>query len=134
MNNHVVQSSNQDAQRFSRYCFILLSLAIVARALASIFIKQAADSSFQGFSVVTVVNPWYISAIICLVIQAISWVLVLRYMLLSRAYPYLSLVFVINLFAARFLFHESIGTLHIVGILCIIGGIVVSNMHRVSVE
>lgn len=57
-------------------------------------------------------------------LQAILWVLVLRKVPLNQAYPFLSLSYVFDLLASRFLFHEHVSILHIVGIAFIVAGVI----------
>ncbi len=67
--------------------------------------------------------PEIISGIIALGLGALSWLLVLSYMEVSKAYPLLSINFILMLFLARFYFKETINRQHWFGVLFIMAGI-----------
>jgi drug/metabolite transporter (DMT)-like permease len=103
-----------------------LALSIGFRASAAIFAKLAALSSLGKSLFGLVWNPWFVAELAALAMQALAWTLVLRHRPVSRVYPYNSLVFIINLMAARWIFGETITFHHIVGMTVIAGGVVVS--------
>ena len=88
-----------------------------------IFAKQAAITSVGLGLMGIVLNIWYLCEFIALFFQAIFWVFALRHFPLNFAYPFMSLVFILNLVAARLIFNEAIEINHIVGILFIISGV-----------
>ena len=57
-------------------------------------------------------------------ISTILWIYILRYVELSYAYPMLSLGYVLVFVASYFLFNEPISTLRVVGLACILTGII----------
>ncbi|MCU7939158.1 MAG: EamA family transporter [gamma proteobacterium symbiont of Bathyaustriella thionipta] len=67
--------------------------------------------------------PEIILGIIALGLGALSWLLVLSYMEVSKAYPLLSINFILMLFLARFYFNETIHRQHWFGVLFIMLGI-----------
>lgn len=107
--------------------FFWISITILTRSFSSICLKKAADVTGDGTLLEGLLNPWYAGALFSLIIQAGSWIMVLRVISLTKAYPFMSLVFIINIVAAQWIFHESIHTLHIVGIACILFGVVFSH-------
>ncbi len=104
-----------------------LGLAILSRSLAFVFAKYAAiATSGEGIATI-VVNPWYWAQLGALGSQAVFWMLVLRMMPLSTAYPAMSLVYGLSLTWAWLVFDERVALLHIVGIAIIILGVLVST-------
>lgn len=57
-------------------------------------------------------------------LAAVAWLAVLSRLDLSVAYPFLSLSYVLMLFAAHWLFHDSLGWPRLVGALLICAGLV----------
>ncbi len=105
--------------------FWLILLAVVFRSLAAIFAKNAAlTSTGQGLTGL-LFNIWLLAELVVLGCQAVTWSVVLRHFSLPFAYPFMSLVFVVNLFSARFLFQETVTIQHMVGVAVIMAGIVV---------
>lgn len=105
----------------------LIFIALLLRSLASIFAKQAALTSIGHGLYGMVINVWFLSEIITLGLQALVWMLVLRRMALSVAYPLLSLVFVLNLLAAWWIFGETVLPQHICGVAIIMAGVLILN-------
>ena len=57
-------------------------------------------------------------------VSTILWIYILRYVELSYAYPMLSLGYVLIFIASYFLFNEPISSLRVMGLICIIIGII----------
>lgn len=110
--------------------YLWISLAILFRSLASILAKRTAlqDVGFPEM----LLSPWYAGALASLFLQSIWWILTLRHLPLNVAYPFLSLVFVINLFTAATVFGEDVHLHQIGGILLIVGGVYLigANQNR----
>ena len=103
---------------------------LIVKSAATIFAKQAALTSIgQGF-LGMVINVWLLLEIIALGLEALTWVFVLRRYSLSFAYPFMSLVLCINLFAAWLIFNESIHTNHILGAALIMIGVLVMTTNK----
>ena len=118
----------------ARWVVFWLALSIAGRALAAIFAKLAALSSIGRSLFGLVWNPWFVAELGSLALQALSWTLVLRYRPVSRVYPYNSLVFVIALWAAHWLFGETITLHHIGGMVIIAGGVIIMVTARSETE
>jgi drug/metabolite transporter (DMT)-like permease len=103
-----------------------LALSIAFRALAAIFAKSAALFSIGKNVFGLVWNPWFVAELGALAVQALAWTLVLRHRPVNRVYPYNSLVFIINLMAARWLFGETVGLHHVIGMIVIAAGVVIT--------
>ncbi len=108
--------------------YLWIGLAIVFRSLASILAKKTAlqDTGFPEM----LLSPWYLGALFSLFLQSIWWILTLRHMPLNVAYPFLSLVFVINLTTAAVVFGETVHANQVAGILLIVGGVFVIGMSQ----
>ena len=112
--------------------WVWVLLSILLRSCGSIFAKQAALTSIGlGLSGI-VINVWYFAEITAFFFQAICWTLALRQFQLNFIYPFMSLVFILNLSAARFIFNEVVDMNHILGIALIIIGvfIITKFAHR----
>ena len=73
--------------------------------------------------VVTVLtSPWILSGILGYFGSFISWMLILRRLDLSLAFPMTSLGYVTVLIASHVLLGETIGGLHTLGVVCIVAG------------
>lgn len=100
---------------------------ILLRSLATIFAKMAALISVGRGLEGIIINIWSGAELIALVLQAILWSHVLNKYSLNKAYPYMSLVFGVNLAAAWLIFHERVSLNHLLGILIIIVGIIITH-------
>lgn len=114
--------------RFCSRALLWITLAIVFRSLASILAKKTAlqDADFPRM----LLSPWYLGALVSLFLQSVWWILTLRRMPLNVAYPFLSLVFVINLTTAATVFGETVHPNQIGGILLIVGGVFLIGMSQ----
>lgn len=68
-------------------------------------------------------NVWIVSGIICFVSSMILWIKVLSNMELSKAYPSVSLSYVIVFVLSIILFHESISPNKLLGLACVSLGV-----------
>lgn len=71
-------------------------------------------------------NFWIISAFLAAFLAALCWMAAMTKFDLSFAYPFMSLSFVLVLVFSVTFFHEPINIAKIIGIICIIGGIIIS--------
>lgn len=69
-------------------------------------------------------SPWLWSALVCLGLGLLVWLLVLQRLEVGIAYPMLSLNFVLVTLMARFVFHEPIDARHWLGVGLVIAGVV----------
>jgi len=109
----------------ARWVVFWLVLSIACRASAGIFAKLAALSSIGKSLFGLIWNPWFVAELAALAFQALAWTLVLRHRSVNRVYPFNSLVFMINLSAAHWLFNEMITPMHILGFVIITCGVLV---------
>lgn len=105
--------------------FIWLLLSVLFQTVAQVFGKQAALVSRGNGLMAMVLNGWYLMELISLFCQALCWAMVLRSFPLFFAYPFMSLVIVLNLMAAWLIFSETVSLNHICGIISIMIGIII---------
>jgi undecaprenyl phosphate-alpha-L-ara4N flippase subunit ArnE len=103
----------------------MILVTILLRSMAAACAKEAALTSVGHGPMAMVVNVWFVAEIFALFLQAITWAFVLRRHALSLAYPFISLVFVVNMATAWLLFGETIRIQHIVGIAVILVGVAI---------
>ena len=123
-NRWLRQASGITCGRATGFLVRLIIVVLLLRSLASVFAKQAAITSVGLGLYGIVVNVWLLAELLALGAQALIWVMVIRRVALSHAYPVMSLVFGLNLFAAWLIFNEPVLPQHIIGVLVIIGGVV----------
>lgn len=111
------------------YSFISIFLCILLQSAGGIFGKYAALTIDNFNPLVTLGNLFYISSIICLVLQAVFWQRALIHFPLSFAYPFMSLVNFIILFLSHFLFEENISINNVFGLTLISCGIMVLSRN-----
>ena len=96
----------------------LLAASIVLQALSVVCIKYAAMR--QGLATIALLCL----AALLLVARAATWQGVLGRIELSRAYPFTSLVQVLIFLSAVFLFGETVGLHHFIGLAIMLAGLV----------
>lgn len=74
-------------------------------------------------------SPWLWSALACLGLGLLVWLLVLQRLEVGIAYPMLSLNFVLVTLVARFVFDEPVDGRHWLGVALVIGGVVLLGRH-----
>jgi len=104
---------------------MMIALTILLRSVAAACAKEAALTSIGHGLLAMVVNVWFVAEVVALFLQAITWAFVLRRYALSVAYPFISLVFAVNVAVAWLVFGETIRFQHILGIAVILVGVVI---------
>ncbi len=94
------------------------------RSGAAICAKQAGLTSVGQGILGIFFNLWYLAELVALFAQSMCWLMVLRRTPLNLAYPFMSLVFALNLVGAWALFGERVEGHHVAGILLIMAGVV----------
>ena len=74
-----------------------------------------------GTSIAT--SPPILAGLACYVVSVVVWILALSRVPVSVAYPMLSVGYIVNAFAAWWLFGESLGAQKLVGIGFIVAGV-----------
>lgn len=85
----------------------------------------ASTSGKVDFVMSLLINPWVFSAIIATFFAGVSWMLAMTKFEISYAFPFVSLNYVIILFASFFVFNEQLSVAKLVGSLIVVLGIVV---------
>ena len=110
----------------------LLLLSILAQGFSAYFGKKAAGQ-LPGFSLtLALVNPNYIASLVCLGVQFLAWMSVLKRLPLFRAYLAMSLVYPLILFIGIVFFGEHIRFTNIVGMILIMGGVALIGTRSVE--
>jgi multidrug transporter EmrE-like cation transporter len=114
--------------------FTLLLVGVLLNAAAQLLIKSGTNvlgmlSFKQGKLValaMSVLTEYHIvAALFCYVISVGIWIVALSKLEVSVAYPMLSIGYVVNAFAAWYLFGEILSVQKITGIFIIIFGVIV---------
>ena len=112
--------------------FSLLLAGVLLNACAQLLLKAGTNRvghfDFTWQNVLPVgsqlaANPPILAGLACYVVSVVVWILGLSRVPVSVAYPMLSLGYVINAFAASFLFGESLAVQKLVGIGFIVVGV-----------
>jgi len=103
--------------------YLLLALTILLKSIGNALGKEAglstANTSFQS----RLFNPVYSGMLGAYGLQALCWVLALRRLKLTSAYPFLSLSFLIDILSAHLIFGEAISSIQLVGMAIIFSGV-----------
>ena len=70
-------------------------------------------------------SPWVLVGILCYLLAFVFWMLILDKMELSLAFPLSGLVYVVVIGASALGLHESLTSLHVVGVALIVAGVCV---------
>ncbi|MCM2265583.1 MAG: EamA family transporter [Desulfuromonadales bacterium] len=74
-----------------------------------------------------VFNPWVLSGLLAAFFASLSWIAAMTRLPLSHAYPFMSLAFVLVMFLSALFFHEPLTWPKVVGMTCIVTGIVIGS-------
>jgi drug/metabolite transporter (DMT)-like permease len=105
-----------------------IALCIIFQSAAVVCAKYAGSISLGRGVAAIIINPWYAGQLAALSMQTICWILILRRLPLSFVYPFMSLVFPLNLVLALLFFQEKVQFNHIVGTILIVCGVVIIAM------
>jgi multidrug transporter EmrE-like cation transporter len=112
--------------------FLLIVIGVLLNAVAQLFLKAGTtaiggESMFSNGAGQAVLNvatePHIIAGLGCYVVSVGVWIVALSRVDVSIAYPMLSIGYVVNAFAAWYLFGEAITPAKMAGILVIIAGV-----------
>ncbi|NOU40013.1 MAG: EamA family transporter [Methylotenera sp.] len=70
-------------------------------------------------------DPWVFSGIVATFLAGVSWMLAMTKFEVSYAFPYVSLNYVLILFASFFIFNEQLSIAKLIGTLIVVLGIIV---------
>jgi multidrug transporter EmrE-like cation transporter len=74
------------------------------------------------------VNIYLIFGYLCLIVRGLFWVIILKEIKLSVAYPIMSITYVFILFISHYIFREPIDINNILGTFLIISGIIMLSL------
>jgi len=109
-----------------------VAACVLLQSSAAVLAKQAGLASAGRGALAIVCNPWYMAELLALSLHAVCWVMALRRLPLSFAYPLMSLVLPINLVHSRFIFKEPLDGGHVMGTFLIVIGTVLLAREVVS--
>jgi multidrug transporter EmrE-like cation transporter len=101
---------------------------ILSMASFQILLKFAAIHSIQGLGVVhsVVLNPWLFAAFSASLIGIFFWLLTLRKMPLSAAYPWTSVIYFIVPLAGAWFFSDILSLRYMVGLFFVLLGVLLT--------
>ena len=103
--------------------YYLLSLFnVVLISIGQIFLKKSAMVVTDNF-IEKLMNINFITGLFFYGISTLMWIVILKHIKLSVAYPMMSLSYVAVMIAAQFVFHEKIYMMQWAGIVLIIMGV-----------
>ena len=114
------------------YLTLCLSLAIYSQIVMKWQVNRAGASpaavpDLASYLLRLLLNPWVISGAIATFFAGLAWLLAISRLDLSRAYPFLSTVFIIMLIASAVLFNEPFTWKKMAGSVLITAGIILSS-------
>lgn len=122
MNNSPKQdTTKQDTPKQDILSWLLIALTLMLMVFGQVMSKQGA-----GYS--SLLNIFVLFGYAALFVRGVVWILVLKRLPISAAYPFISLSFVLVLAASYLFFDEKITIFKIAGSLFIIAGIVLTSM------
>jgi len=110
---------------------VALTLSIVLTLVSQLAQKQVVDAVQRELSpghsalIASLRRPLFWFAMVCLGVALLAWLVVLGQLDVGKAYPLLSLNYVLVPLACRLLFHESVPPLRWAGIAVILLGVIV---------
>lgn len=116
--------------------FILILVGVLLNAIAQLFLKagtnvlgtlQVEPEGLIATVLKIAFQPYIVSGLFCYVISVAIWIVALSKVPVSVAYPMLSIGYVVNAFAAWYLFGELLSTQKLLGI-----GVIVIGVYLVS--
>ncbi len=112
--------------------FYLLAVVIGSVAAGQMCVKAASRSLYTPkaftalelgrMALINLTNPLVIASLLFTAIGGLSWILVIKEIPLSRAYPFLSLNFAIVFLLSWLVFGEQLSTVACVGLVAIMVG------------
>ena len=123
MEQQITPTTERVREEPARQAWLWIAASVCCRSGAAICAKQAGLTSIgRGISGI-LINVWYLAELVALFGQALCWLMVLRRVPLNTAYPFMSLVFALNLASAWVLFGERVEGQHVAGILLVMAGV-----------
>ena len=113
--------------------FVIVLTAVIFSAAAQLLLKAGArvigvidsDLALLPKLVAALFQPSISAGLVCCVISVGMWIVALSRVEVSIAYPMLSIGYVVNAFAAWWLFSEALTPMRLTGIGVILAGVVI---------
>lgn len=116
--------------------YVYIALTIVFTVYGQLILKwqvskagalPGAIGAKIGFLFGLLLNPWIVSGFLAAFLASLCWMAAMTKLPLSHAYPFMSLAFVLVMFLSALFFHEPLTWPKIIGMICIVGGIVIGS-------
>lgn len=112
------------------YIFLTVAFAVSSQLIIKWQMSKYSLEHYNGiyekfiFAFSMLLNPFIVLSIILTLFSGLSWIIAMTKFDISYAYPYTSLGFVFILFFSSFVFNETITIYKLLGVLCIVVGII----------
>lgn len=113
---------------------VLLVVSLLLVVVGQLTAKYGAGILHDGFERWPVALPFLALAYGALLTRGLVWIVVLRRVALSVAFPVIALSYVAILGASRVIFGEQIGALKIIGAFLIIAGVSVLGVAKLKAK
>ncbi len=107
--------------------YVQLTAFAFMLACGQILFKKAALAAGTRPFLIGIQNGWTFAALILYGAATALWISILRTTPLSQAYPFAALGFVIVPLAAYLVFGEPIDARYVLGVVCIVAGILLTS-------
>jgi uncharacterized membrane protein len=112
------------------YIFSTIFFTVYSQLIMRWQVSSAGDlpNDLSGkirFIVILLLNPWVLSGIIATFFAGISWMMAMTKFEISYAFPFVSLNYILIIFASFFIFNEQLSITKMLGTLIIVLGIIV---------
>src|SRR3989339_695205 len=109
----------------------LILVSVLMIALGQVFWKLGTNQTGAGASLIkTITNIWFILGCLMLLGSSWVWILALKRVDLSYAFPFQALAYALIFIFSTLLFHEKVTTLKVVGTILIIAGVIVVSKSK----
>jgi multidrug transporter EmrE-like cation transporter len=105
----------------SLFSFAFILAGVLLNAAAQLLLKAGTNAVPLGLRLA--LEPHILGGLACYVVSVVVWVVALSRVPVSIAYPMLSIGYVVNAIAARYLLGETLTPMRLVGIGVIIVGV-----------
>jgi multidrug transporter EmrE-like cation transporter len=102
--------------------YLLALFNVVLISIGQIFLKKSALVATENF-IEKLININFITGLFFYGVSTLMWIVILKHIKLSVAYPMMSLSYVIVMIAAQIFFHEKVEVVQWTGIILIIMGV-----------
>jgi len=105
----------------SLFSFSFILAGVLLNAAAQLLLKAGTNAVPLGMRLA--IEPHVLGGLACYVVSVVVWVVALSRVPVSIAYPMLSIGYVVNAIAARYLLGEALTPMRLAGIAVIIVGV-----------